>query len=148
MDNILGKLEELSINTPLPDEFSKIGVDDERTRLFKTYYLANKLLNSDDTNTKILFKNSIKNIYIHYLDKTSFDDETYKEDIKNKSKQEQHSFLIMVRNLHTLLIEYINFSGDWQPDFAIIKIIEISKLIIEIINPISEIQLDLSKLNI
>ena len=56
--------------------------------------------------------------------------------------------MIKISNIQTLLQQYIQLSDGWDINFALIRIMEINRLIIEFINPISEIQLDLSKLSI
>lgn len=147
IDSLLSQLDNLNINA-LPQEFSKVDVDDERARLYKTYDLARNLYNSNDINTKYIFRDSIRMIYEHYIKEISFKPSSYKNDISELSPLEQQQYIENIQKVHVLLLDYIRFSNSWDLNFSMLKIMEINKLIMVLTNIVSDIELDLSKLNL
>ena len=146
MESLLDQLNQINITSSLPQEFSTVGADDERARLYKSLKIAEELLGSSDEQTRVFFKQSMKNIYEHYLREINFNPSAY--NLKNYNQQQIQAFMTTVQTIQTKLTQYTQFSDSWDTNMSLTFIIQTNKLIIEFINPISELQLDLSGLSI
>tara|TARA_Y100000114_G_C11640682_1_gene269092 strand:+ start:140 stop:613 length:474 start_codon:yes stop_codon:yes gene_type:complete len=139
------KIDKKSIIKDLP-----VSSNDERLLLYQNHELAKTLLSSTDNNLKYFFKNTMRLIFNRYLNEMTLDNSKghYNDILKNMTTQQQVSFNIKMRDIKNLLNDYVHKSNIYSIEFALNKVIEITKYFIEFINPMYTIQLDLELLQL
>ena len=143
-------LEGLNIQSNIIETNLPIPKTDERVLLFENNKLAKVLLNSNDNNSKIFFINSMKLIFDRYIEYVVFDNRqgTYDDLLNNLNDQAKITFHNKLAVLKRSINDYVNNYKSYEINFALNKIIEITVYIIEIINPMFEIELNLETLSI
>lgn len=143
-------LESLQIDTSEIMKTLPLEQNDERLLLYKNHQLAIALLNSQDTNLKIFLITTMRNIFQRYLSTMRLDNDSgiYNDLLNSLTIQGQITFNNKMRNIKQLMIDYVKNSYIYGLDFALNKIVEITKYFIEFINPLYTIELDLSLLKL
>lgn len=143
-------LESLNLETKDIMKELPLSSNDERLLLYKNHQLAKTLISSNDANLKLFFKNNMRTIFMRYFEKIALDNDegVYNDLLQTKTLQEQIQFLNKMRDLRELVLDYINNYTFYSTDFALNKVIQITKYFIEFINPMYNIELDLSMLQL
>lgn len=143
-------LESLRIDTSSITTNLSLSPNDERLLLYQNHQLAKTLLTSTDNNLKFLFKNTMRTIFDRYLREIAFNNNKgqYNDMLRGMSERGQIEFFNQMTYIKELIIDYIKNSTSYSIEFALNKVIEITKYFIEFINPMYPIQLDLSLLQL
>jgi len=143
-------LESLRIDTSSITTNLSLSPNDERLLLYQNHQLAKTLLTSTDNNLKFLFKNTMRTIFDGYLREIAFNNNKgqYNAMLRGMSERGQIEFFNQMTSIKELIIDYIKNSTSYSIEFALNKVIEITKYFIEFINPMYTIQLDLNLLQL
>lgn len=141
-------LDSLNIGTVIP----KLQVEpgDERAKLFDNHQIAKTLLTSSDMNAKIFFRNKMNDVFKYYLGKVAFNNDKgqYDDILSGMTVQGKLTFFSQMENIKEMIINYVKNSSTYHIEFALNKVIEITKYFIEFINPMYPIILDLDSLGL
>ena len=143
-------LETLSINSSSIIQNLPVDENDERKKLYENHQLAKTLLTSTDEDLKIFFIHKMKDIFSYYLREMIFDNDNghYTDILQGMTTQGQVTFLTNMKNIKDLMIDYVNNYVLYTIEFALNKVIEITRYFIEFINPFYTVELDLSILQL
>ena len=141
-------LEGLNIQSNMIETNLPLPQTDERVLLFENNKLAKVLLNSNDNDSKIFFINSMKIIFDRYIEYIVFDNSTgtYNDLLRSLNDHAKITFHNKLATLKRTINDYVNNYKSYEINFALNKIIEITVYIIEIINPMFDIQINLETL--